>query len=289
MLELTSTFGWLFAGLHIALLVFITGRLAIYGWRRHAYLFQFINLDRTTQNWVRILLPVARQLRFQNYRTKVMTLLNRAGNRRSWDSDDFIAFQLLWCLGGGLLALLVGVGLLDLPFITVVIAGLLAGLLPFNRLQNEAHKRYYSCNRDLPYVIDYLNLAMGAGLDFGGALARVVEDAPPSPLVDEFRLVLRDMRLGKSRRDALLDLEARMLSPSMKLFVQTVVQAMIVGTDLCHTLGIMSQTMQQRRFQRAEELAGKISVKMMLPLMIFVLPAVAIVLLGPILLSTSLF
>ena len=265
------------------------GLLAIYGWRYHAYLYQIASIDRARDNWIRLLLPVARKVNFKNYRAKVITLLNRAGNRHSWDSDDFIALQILWALIGMTLGLVIGAVLLGLPIGIVIIVSLIAAVMPYSKLQGQAHRRFYSCNRDLPYVIDYLNLAMGAGLDFGGALSKVVEDAPPSPLIEEFRLVLRDIRLGRSRREALLDLEDRMQSPSVKLFVQTVVQAISVGTDLCHTLGVMSQTMQQRRFQRAEELAGKISVKMMLPLMIFVLPAVAIVLLGPILLSTSLF
>jgi tight adherence protein C len=126
---------------------------------------------------------------------------------------------------------------------------------------------------------------MGAGLDFTQGLERVVDDAPKSPLTDEFKLVLRNMRLGMSRSDALLEMERRLQSPVLKLFVQTLVQAMALGTDVGHTLSVISESLTQRRFQVAEELAGKISVRVMIPMMLFVMPAVMIILLGPMVLS----
>jgi tight adherence protein C len=88
-----------------------------------------------------------------------------------------------------------------------------------------------------------------------------------------------------SRADALLELENRMQSPVIKLFVQTMVQALELGTDVAQTLSVISETLSQKRFQLAEEMAGKISVRMMIPMMLFVMPSVLIVLLGPMVLS----
>jgi tight adherence protein C len=162
---------------------------------------------------------------------------------------------------------------------------IIALLLPYLKLSDLAVTRYNACNSDLPYFIDYLSLAMGAGLDFNQSMATVVADAPKSPLSEEFALVLRNIRLGMSRADALLELERRLSSPPLKLFVQTMIQGMELGTDVVQTLASMSETLQQRRFQAAEEMAGKISVRMMIPMMCFVMPAVMIVLLGPMVLA----
>ena len=92
---------------------------------------------------------------------------------------------------------------------------------------------------------------------------------------------MRNMRLGMSREDALLEMQRRLDSAGLKLFVQTLVQAMKMGTNVVQTLVVMSQTLQNKRFQAAEEAAGKISVQMMIPMMVFVMPATIIILLGP--------
>jgi tight adherence protein C len=174
---------------------------------------------------------------------------------------------------------------LGMPLYAPLTVTLVAAVFPYMKLADVASSRYDAVNRDLPYFIDYLGLAMGAGLDFNQALQTVIEDAPKSPLVDEFENVLRNMRLGMSRADALLEMERRMSSPNLKLFVQTLIQGMELGTDVVQTLAAMSETMQQRRFQKAEEAAGKISVRMMIPMMCFVMPSVMIILLGPMILT----
>ena len=79
-----------------------------------------------------------------------------------------------------------------------------------------------------------------------------------------------------------------MQNPSLKLFLQTVIQAMELGTDVNQTLQALSDTFRAKRFVFAEEAAGKISVKMMLPMMLFILPAVMIMLIGPMVLNSPL-
>jgi tight adherence protein C len=126
---------------------------------------------------------------------------------------------------------------------------------------------------------------MGAGLDFNKGLSTILSDVKPSPLRDEFAIVMRNMKLGVSREDALIEMQRRMDTPGLKLFVQTLVQSMKMGSDVVTTLAILSETIQGKRFQEAEEKAGKISVKMMIPMMVFVMPATMIILLGPMILQ----
>lgn len=280
---------WLFSGITNALVILVLGRLLLYGYREHSYLYQIEDRSKALDTWTHALIPVVRRAKLKRYRAIVTRNIGRVGNRRGWDSDHFLAHQLLYAGSTTIIVYLLLVMLLGLPFLLAPVAGFLVAALIFMSLSDQAGRRFSSCNRDLPYFIDYLTLAMGAGLDFNQGLATVTADAPKSPLADEFNIVLRNMRLGMSRADALLEMERRLDSPTLKLFVQTLVQAMVLGSDVSVTLKAMSETLQQKRFQRAEEMAGKISVRMMLPLMCFVLPSVMIILLGPMLLSSPLF
>ena len=276
---------WLFHGIANAMILIVIGRLLIFGYREHSYLYQFEDKSRFLDAWINTVLPVVRQLGLQAYRQSVALKLSRAGTRRDWDANHFIASQIIYAGFAGMATYLLAVMVLGMGYVTVFGTMVFAMLLPFLKLSDLAAARYKAVNRDLPFFIDYLSLAMGAGLDFNQAMEKVVEDAPKSPIRDEFAIVLRNMKLGMNRADALVEMERRLSSPSLKLFVQTLVQGMELGSDVVHTLQVMSETRQQKRVQVAEESAGKISVKMMIPMMCFVMPAVMIVLLGPMVLT----
>jgi len=276
---------WLFNGVSNAFILIILGRLLIYTYREHSYLYQFEDRSKAFDTWIEFLIPLAKTIRWQSYRNKVHLNLSRAGTRFDWNEDHFIASQFLAGLAMALTGYIFIYLILGMGMLTVVVLTILAIGLPYLKLSDLAKSRFKAANKDLPYFIDYLGLAMGAGLDFNQALATVVGDAPDSPLSTEFSLVLRNMRLGMSKSEALLEMDRRLNSPSIKLFVQTLIQGMELGTDIVQTLTVMSETLQEKRFQMAEEMAGKISVRMMLPMMCFVMPSVMIVLLGPMVLS----
>ena len=122
---------------------------------------------------------------------------------------------------------------------------------------------------------------MGAGLDFNNALSKVLETAPKSDLATEFGITIKNIKLGMSRKEALMDLQKRMNVPSLRLFIQTLVQGIETGTDIMTSLENLSSLFLSRKFQKAEEGAGRISVQMMIPMMLFVMPAVMIILMGP--------
>ena len=275
----------LFKGIADALVVLVVGRLLIYGYREHAYLYQLEDRSRLFDRWVQFLLPVTRRLKMPRYRHFISLSMARAASRRDWDADHFLASQCVYAaLGAAVSYALVGI-VMNGSFALVVGLTAIATALPALKLHDVASSRYRSCNKDLPFFIDYLALSMGAGLDFNQGLAKVVDDAPKAALAEEFRLVQLNIQLGMTRAEALIEMERRLQSPVLKLFVQTLVQATELGTDVGHTLGVISETLTQKRFQLAEEMAGKISVRMMIPMMLFVMPAVLIVLLGPMILS----
>jgi tight adherence protein C len=276
---------WLLAGAANALVLVVLGRILVFGYREHSYLYQFDDRSRALDTWIDFLIPAVKRLSLRRYRADVSLKLSRSGTRKDWTANHFMASQLLFALAAGGATFVFAAVLLGLGKIWVLGVMGFAMLLPYLKLTDVASSRYKACNRDLPYFIDYLSLAMSAGLDFNQAMATVVADAPKSPLSGEFALVMRNMRLGMSRAEAMLEMERRLSSPALKLFVQTMIQGMELGTDVVQTLASMSETMQQKRFQAAEELAGKISVRMMIPMMCFVMPSVMIVLLGPMVLT----
>lgn len=272
---------WLLAGVANTLVLVLIGRVLLYGYREHSYLYQFEDRGRAKDNWVKALVPLAKHVKLQGYREALAIRLSRAGTRRDWDVNHFIASQILIAIVTAVVVFAFGVMLMGVGISWLLALVLLSLLLPYLKLSDLAACRFKAVNRDLSYFIDYLALAMGAGLDFNQAMMVVVADAPKSPLSDEFALILRNMRLGMSKAEALNEMERRLASPPLKLFVQTLVQGMELGSDVVLTLNVMSENLQQKRFQRAEESAGKISVKMMIPMMCFLMPAVMIVLLGP--------
>jgi tight adherence protein C len=134
--------------------------------------------------------------------------------------------------------------------------------------------------RALPDGLDMLNICVGAGLGFDAALSRVGERWD-TPLADEFNRVVAEIRLGKSRRQALLDLADRTEVIEVENFVATIVQADQLGVSIAKVLRTQSEQMRIVRRQRAEELARQATIKLLFPLVFLIFPAMLAVLLGP--------
>ena len=161
--------------------------------------------------------------------------------------------------------------------------GLVGGAAyPLLWLRDRMRLRQRAIVRGLPYGIDLLTLAVEAGLDFTAALAKVVEKGPKGPLAEELSVAIRELRMGKTREDALRQLARRVDLPPLTSFVQALVQADRMGTPLGKVLRVLSTQMRNERTQRAEKLANEAPVKLVLPLVFFIFPTLFLVLFGPI-------
>ena len=143
-------------------------------------------------------------------------------------------------------------------------------------------KRHHLITRALPYNLDLLTLAVEAGLDFTAALAKVVEKGREGPLRDEMQLVLKQLKMGKTREESLKAMIARVDLPALTSFVSALVQADKMGTSLGKVLRIQGLQLRIDRTQRAEKLANEAPVKMLFPLVACIFPTVFMVLFGPI-------
>ena len=153
-------------------------------------------------------------------------------------------------------------------------------ILPKFLLESKIKMRRKVVTRQLPDVLDILTVSVESGLSFDSALAKVVEKNY-GELATEFKKVLNEIQLGKTRREALKNMSVRCDADDVRLFISSIIQAEQLGVSIGKVLRIQADQMRIKRRQRAEELAIKAPVKMLLPLVIFVLPGIFVVILGP--------
>ncbi len=161
-----------------------------------------------------------------------------------------------------------------------LIVAALGFYLPSLYLSSAISRRQDAIIKKFPDALDLMSICVDAGLPFDGAMARVHEKWD-DPLADEFGRVIYEVQLGKSRRQALRDMVARMDVNDVSSFVAAILQAEHLGVSIGKVLRIQSEQMRLRRRQRAEEKAHQAPVKMLFPLVFLIFPSMFIVLLGP--------
>lgn len=155
-------------------------------------------------------------------------------------------------------------------------------LQPSLWLQAQLRDRHLQIQRALPFVLDLLTLSVEAGLDFMTAIKRIIDRRAIDALNEELIRVFREVQLGKTRREALRDMSDRVMQPDVRSVVNALVQADELGVSIGAILRIQSDQLRGRRFLNAEKMANEAPVKMLLPLIGFIFPAVFVILLGPI-------
>jgi tight adherence protein C len=162
----------------------------------------------------------------------------------------------------------------------VLCALILGAALPVVFLDSLIAKRRKLILRQLPEVLDLLCVSVQAGLSFDGAMAKVA-DKMKGPLIDECTKMLRDIRMGMTRRQALTNMAERCRIQEVHLFTAAVVQSDRLGVSMAKTLVVQSENMRERRRQTVKEQALKAPVKMLFPLAVFIFPALFVVVLLP--------
>ena len=197
---------------------------------------------------------------------------------------EFLAFKALAIIFVPTLSLIFLSG--NLPKNIVLAVSLAAGFfIPEMWLNQKIGKRLHNIRRDLPNIIDLLNLCVSGGMDFMLAVNRVVKDLKPCDLTRELGEVYRETQVGKSRREALKNFGWRVDMPEVHSFVRTLIQADRMGTPMSEALNVQSEEMRVRRFQHGESMALKAPIKLLFPLFAFILPVVMIIVGGPIILQ----
>ena len=241
----------------------------------------FINFSRPLVH--NFTLQHAARVKSVDYRAQVEKKILTAGLNDEINVDEFIGLQILWGLMAPVLLMFFNFALqLGYPYWFCAGMGILGYAFPNLYCRIQTQDRYLSVVADLPFFIDLLALSTEAGLDFINAIQRIVDKAQDSVLADELSTVMKDIKLGRSRNDALRDLAIRLDIPEITSFVAVVNDADQTGASIAQVLKDQSQQMRLERFVRAEKAGAKASQTMLIPMIMFILPAVFIVVFAPV-------
>lgn len=170
------------------------------------------------------------------------------------------------------------------PLVVIVCVGL-GYLVPDIILRRKIAQRKDAIARVLPETVDLLGLCVEAGLDFSTAVKWVIEKTKKNPMLEELAFVLEEIKWGKPRSQALKEMSKRINVPEVSSFVQTLVLAERMGTPVAEAFTILSEDTRLQRFHRGERFAMQAPIKILLPLIFFILPVIGIIIGGPILLQ----
>ena len=214
------------------------------------------------------------------YNTRLQRRLDLAGNPPSMPAERFLAYKGVGLIFGGLLGAILGAKRgFDVVWFGMIGIGI-GFFLPDVLLRNAGEKRQQEILKGLPDALDMLTVCVEAGLGFDSALARVAVNTE-GPMAMECARVIQEMQFGKSRSEALRGLADRTDVVEIKIFVSALIQAGELGISIGSVLREQAAEMRVRRRQRAEEKAQKLPVKILMPLILCLLPAMFVVVLGP--------
>lgn len=208
--------------------------------------------------------------------------LVHAGRPVGWSLNGLVVWKIMLAIGGVLFGLLFvfGTGPQGWKVVLAVGAALMLFFLPDVMINSRAHDRQKAIQLSLPDVLDQMTIAVEAGLGFDAAMAKAARNGK-GPLAEELIRVLQDMSIGRTRRDAFMELERRTSVEDLRRFIRAVIQADQYGVSIGDVLRVQAGEMRLKRKQRAEEQAMKVSVKILFPLVFCLLPVLFIVLLTP--------
>ncbi len=245
-----------------------------------------INLSRPLVH--QFTLQHALRIQSVNYRKSVARRIKTAGLGKELNVDEFIGMQILWALFfPGFCAVMNFALEMGFPYIFIFAAVPVGFFMPIMHANAMKKMRELSVRADMPFYIDLLALSVKAGLDLFQAIQKIVDKAQgtESVLAEELSIVLKDVQIGSSKEQALKELGERLDMPEMTSFVAVLIDAESTGASISQVLKDQSVQMRLERFVRAEKLGAQASQKMLIPMMLFIVPAVFIMVLGPMVLS----
>lgn len=228
------------------------------------------------------LLPSVTHLHIDNFRKEAKKKILSAGMSEEMTPDELFSLRILLTIALPLIALIYNLGLHIMnPLFPILIFGTIGYVFPNLWIKSVIKDRQQKIRMAIPFVVDLLSLCTEAGLDFMGAIRRVVEKAKKSPFIDELEQVLSELKLGTTRANALRHMSTRINMPEISSLVAVLVTADQMGASISQTLKAQSEQIRNERFIRAEKAGAAASQKILFPLIFFIVPAVFIVVLGP--------
>ncbi|MDW7650958.1 MAG: type II secretion system F family protein [Bacillota bacterium] len=207
--------------------------------------------------------------------------VQQSGRTGGFSARDYLGMKVIFAIGLPITFYIVSGGVLETRVMMLMgVSALIGWKFPDVRLDSQVRSRINDIEKNFPDVLDLLTVSVEAGLGFDGAMAKVVEKSE-GPVAEEFRRVLHEVKMGKTRRDALRDFADRSGVDDVRSFTSAIIQSDQLGLNIGKTLKNQSEQMRRKRRQRVEEKAMKVPVKMLIPMVTFIFPTIFVVLLGP--------
>lgn len=222
-----------------------------------------------------LMLVTARQLPIPVLKVKLRRTLVAAGSPNFYTPDEFIAVAMLWGLVIGIILEVISIKFIGGASIILPVSGFLIGIAGVvYHLYSKASNRIRQIGRRMPYTLDLIALAMGAGATFTEAVRTVVGEDPEHPFSVELNTVLAEIDLGTTRRRALMNMTDRIPQESLRSIVAAIIQAETLGTPLSDILKQQADLLRLQRSVRAEKLAASASVRILIPSLLILLSVV---------------
>ena len=223
---------------------------------------------------------------WDKFRKKYKRKIIAAGLREELSPDEFVAFKIFNIIFFPLImGFLRALDLLDVPGYAFLLAPLGGWFYPGFWVKGRIQARQKQVVRAMPFIVDLLALSTEAGLDFVGAIGKVVEKATPSPLVEEFGQLLKEIKVGASRQEALREMAMRIDCPEINSFVAILISADQMGASIGKILRQQSEQIRVARVLAAEKAGAAATQKVLFVMMLFIVPCVFLMVIGPVALS----
>ncbi|SDL73536.1 type II secretion system F family protein [Tessaracoccus oleiagri] len=204
-----------------------------------------------------------------------------AGRPMAWPIEKLLVLKMVWIPVGILFGYtMINASEAPLMKLIFVIVPIVVYFLPELLLNSHGQKRNETIELELADTLDQMMISVEAGLGFDAAMSMAAKNGK-GPLAEELKRTFQDIQIGRSRRQAFEALTHRTTVADLRRFVRAVIQADAYGISISDVLRTQASEMRLKRRQRAEEKAQKIPVKVLMPLMLFILPVLFIVVLGP--------
>ncbi|MBR1967309.1 MAG: type II secretion system F family protein [Lentisphaeria bacterium] len=234
---------------------------------------------RMTLPMVKFFRPFASNEAFESRCNYLNIRLGMAGLSDAISGKDFLALQFAHIFIGFIFYLLFWY--LGHPLMGIIL-GLLQAVSPMLWLNSTIKKRHLQIMKALPNLLDLLTLSVEAGKDFISSLRDILAKRKNDALNEEFTRTFHEIQLGKKRSEALRELSLRVNHSDLSSVLNAIIQAEELGVSIGELLRIQGDMLRNKRFTLAEKLANEAPVKIILPIVIFIFPAVLIILIGPI-------
>ncbi|AKH22203.1 secretion system protein F [Sedimenticola thiotaurini] len=223
------------------------------------------------------------QLYSNRYLDNTEEKLQKTGVGYLMTAEQFVALRYLSAIITFGMALLMVAALQPKESTLILLLAPLGGFLfPLVWLSDVRKRRTKAVIKALPVYLDFITMAIEAGLNLSGALQQAMQKGPAGPLRNEFAIVMRDLRSGSTRAEAFKRMADRLDIAEITSFVNALVQAERMGGSMATTMRIQSEQRRSERFQRAEKQAMQAPVKLIFPLIVFIFPVTFIILGFPI-------